>query len=113
MILIVTYDLKTRRDYGPLYAALQRQGSWWHYLTSTWLISTSNNPQQVFEAIHPFMDPQDFVFVAELGNQYQGWLPKEAWEWINAQGGATGFYTSAAVSTAPPSPPVPPFLGKA
>jgi hypothetical protein len=88
MILIVTYDLKSPKDYHDFYEVLKAQadrGRWWHYMASTWLISTSKTPQQILDAIHPQMESQDLVFVCELAPNYQGWLPKEAWEWINSE----------------------------
>ncbi len=85
MILFVTYDLKSGRDYNPFYEALKRQGPWWHYVASTWLISTSKTPQEVVDATHQYMDAQDSLLVAEMGAHYQGYLPKPAWDWINQQ----------------------------
>jgi hypothetical protein len=85
MILIVTYDLKEIRDYTAFYEALKSQGSsWWHYLTTTWLIPTTKTPQELANAIRPYMGVNDFLLVGELGRT-AGWLPKEAWEWMNAQ----------------------------
>lgn len=87
MILIVSYDLKEARDYTPFYEILKKQGniSWWHYLTSTWLLSTTQTAQQVVDAIKPYMGAQDFLLVGEFGPNYTGWLPKEAWDWIQEQ----------------------------
>ena len=88
MILIVSYDLKEIRDYTPFYEMLKKQGttSWWHYLSSTWLLSTVRTPKEVAEAIKPYMGAKDFLLVGEFDrNNYFGWMPKEAWEWIKAQ----------------------------
>ena len=85
MILIVTYELKVVRDYGQLYEALKLQGTWWHYLASTWLIDTTKTPQQVWEALQPHLDQRDSILISELGHRHQGWLPKAAWEWINSR----------------------------
>jgi hypothetical protein len=89
MILIVTYDLKTPRDYHEFYEALKAQadnGKWWHYMSSTWLLSTTKTPQQIVDAVTPYFErQQDFIFVCELTPNYQGWLPKQAWDWINAE----------------------------
>jgi|SRR5579864_4716711 len=93
MILFVSYDLKSNRDYTPLYEALKRQGTWWHYLASTWLLSTSKAPNEVAEAVHPYMDAHDFLFVAEMGSRYQGYLPQQAWEWISTQTSQSQFLT--------------------
>jgi hypothetical protein len=85
-ILIVTYDLKAPKDYKDFYNALKMQGPWWHYLASTWLIETNRNAQQVFEALHPHMEQQDSILVAEMAPSYPfGWLPKDAWDWVNSR----------------------------
>jgi len=85
MILIVTYDLRSPQDYHNFYEAVKQQGKWWHYMASTWLLSTQKTPQEVVDAILPRMDVQDFLLVCELSNKYQGRLPKPAWEWINQE----------------------------
>jgi len=87
MILIVSYDLKELRDYTQFYDALKAQGtsSWWHYLSSTWLLSTMRTPQQVADQLRPYMGNGDFLLIGEFGHSYAGWLPREAWDWINAQ----------------------------
>jgi hypothetical protein len=85
MILIVTYDLRSPKDYHDLYEVVKLQGKWWHYMASTWLLSTTKEPQQVVDAMLPYMDPTDLLFVCEITPKYQGRLPQLAWEWINAE----------------------------
>lgn len=108
MILIVTYDLKGPYNYIPFYEALKQQGSWWHYLTSTWLISTAKTPEQVFQAISPLMLTTDRMLIFELGKTYNGWLPKDAWEWIQQQQAAEAIRS---VTPSTPLPTPPPGLG--
>lgn len=86
MILVVTYDLKgLDKSYSDFYDTLKKQGGWWHYLKSTWLLSTDKNPQQVFEELRPhlYLESGDRIFIASIEDNYYGWLPKDAWEWIN------------------------------
>jgi hypothetical protein len=87
MIVIVSYDLKAVRDYTEFYDVLKRQGtSWSHYLSSTWLLATQRTPQQIVEAVKPYMGPNDFILAGEfLAHNYFGWLPPAAWEWLSAQ----------------------------
>jgi hypothetical protein len=85
MILIVTYDLRSPQDYHNFYEVVKQQGKWWHYMASTWLLSTQKTPQEVVDAILPHMDVQDLLLVCELSNKYQGRLPKPAWEWIKQE----------------------------
>ena len=117
-VLIITYDLRTPKDYHDFYEAIKsqgEQGKWWHYMTSTWLLSTTKNPQQVFDAIHPHLDTQDFLLVCELSANYQGWLPKQAWDWVKSELPVPNPFWSgfAALSRIPPPPglePSNPFL---
>jgi hypothetical protein len=85
MILIVTYDLRSPKDYHDLYEVVKLQGKWWHYMASTWLLSTTKEPQQVVDAMLPHMDPMDLLFVCELTPKFQGRLPQQAWDWINTE----------------------------
>ena len=85
MILIITYDLKSNRDYTTLFEAVKSLGTWWHYMASTWLVSTDKSPEQVALDLHAYMDPQDSLLVDELGPAPKGYLPAQAWEWIVMQ----------------------------
>lgn len=99
MILIVTYDLKSPNDYHNFYEAVKQQGKWWHYMASTWLLSTQKTPQEVVDAVLPHMDIQDLLLVCELSNKYQGRLPKPAWEWIQQELPEYNFANLAALSS--------------
>ena len=87
-VLIITYDLRTPKDYHDFYEAIKaqgEQGKWWHYMASTWLLSTGKSPAQVVDAIQSYLEAQDSLFVCQLSPSYQGRLPKQAWDWINAE----------------------------
>lgn len=83
MIVLVTYDLKkSGHNYTPFYDALKKQGTWWHYLSSTWLLDTRKTPQDISRALRPFMDEADSLFVTEITTNNSGYLSKKAWDWI-------------------------------
>ncbi len=83
MVLLVSYDLKKPgKDYSDLYQTLKKAKKWWHYLDSTWLLVTDLSPKAWLEKIKPAIDENDFVLIIQVTNNYSGWLPKEAWEWI-------------------------------
>lgn len=83
MILLISYDLKVPgRDYAKLYEVL-KASTWWHYLESTWLISTQESVPVWRAKIKAVMDDNDRLLVVDITNQDRdGWLPNEAWEWI-------------------------------
>lgn len=85
MILIVSYDLSNAPNRTQFFDALKQQGVWWRYLTSTWLISTQKTPTEVYDALAPTMFREDRLLIFELARAHQGWLPKDAWDWIEQQ----------------------------
>lgn len=86
MIYAINYDLKQPgRNYEKLYEAIKSCGAWWHYLESTWLVDTSLDATAVWERLAPLVDKNDFVLVMGVTRDYQGWLPKDAWDWVNSR----------------------------
>ncbi len=82
-VYCVSYDLKgPNRDYESLIEALQSEGRWWRFLESTWLISTDETPSDLWKRLSPTITRKDCILIIEVRNNAQGWLPREAWEWI-------------------------------
>lgn len=83
-VLLVTYALRTsEKDYNPFFQALQQQGEWWHFIESTWLISTKRTPQEVYSAVVGNITTSDALMIVPITRPYWGYLPKEAWDWID------------------------------
>jgi hypothetical protein len=80
----INYDLKAPgRDYTGLYEEIKKSGQWWHYLESTWLVATSETPTQIWNRCAKHIDKNDYLLIIEVRNYVQGWLPQDAWDWIN------------------------------
>ncbi len=86
-LLLVSYDLKVPgKDYAKLYETLKRAPSWWHYLESTWILSTPEPVNTWSERIRATLDENDSFLVVDITNkQHNGWLAKKAWDWITEQ----------------------------
>ena len=85
-VLLVTYDLKTPgRSYDSFFNTLKTQGNWWHYLTNTWLIQTQMTPSEVYTALSAHLSVKDWILVLPVTRPAFGYLPKDAWDWINAR----------------------------
>jgi len=84
-ILLITY--KTRnptKDYGPLYEGIRNNCSkWWHYLDDVWIVETTDSADELAKKLYPLILRNDHLLVVRLVKEYQGWLPKEAWDWLN------------------------------
>ena len=84
MIYAINYDLKQPgRDYEGLHEAIKSCGPWWHYLESTWLVDTSLDADGIWKRLARHFDKNDNALVIGVTRDHQGWLPKEAWKWIN------------------------------
>lgn len=83
-VYAIILDLKNIfHNYDDLYEELQNSPSWWHYIKSTWLIRTEETSNQIWNRIQNHITPKDFALIIEVNKDYQGWLPQEAWDWIN------------------------------
>jgi hypothetical protein len=83
-VYIISYDLKVPgKDYGGLYAALKSSTKWWHYLESSWLIYTTETTQALWDRLASYITKGDRLLIIEVRDNCQGWLPKDAWDWIH------------------------------
>ena len=84
MILLITYDLnKPGQDYTRLHNEIKKANTWWHYLESTWIISTDLSVLRWSNRLQKHMDKNDHLLVVEICDNYNGWLPQEAWDWLH------------------------------
>jgi hypothetical protein len=84
-LFVVTYQLKPPRLVPNLLDELQRSAYWWHYLDSTWLILTGETANELYSRLAPSFAQSDSMLVVQIRRttETQGWLPGEAWDWIN------------------------------
>lgn len=58
-------------------------GQWWHYLRSVWIVDTEMTVDQMTKAIVKHLHPKDDLLIIGIHAPYQGWLPEDAWEWLD------------------------------
>jgi hypothetical protein len=83
--LLVSYDLRgPGQDYSGLIKELKRKPPWWHHLKSTWIVSTDETPDQLYERLKEHLDKNDRILIIEITESAsrQGLLSKRAWDWI-------------------------------
>jgi hypothetical protein len=83
MVYAITYDLnKPGQDYPGLFQAIEDCGDTWHYLDSFWLVDTGLNASEVSDIVKSKVDQSDYFLVIAVTKDYQGWLPRDQWKWI-------------------------------
>lgn len=88
MVCLIGYDLnKPAKEYNDVYAAIKASSvdgtTWWHFLDSTWIIKSDLTVDDIYSNIKPNIDNNDNLLVIEVKNNKQGWLPKNAWDYLN------------------------------
>ena len=84
MVYLISYDLnRPGQGYARLYDGIKELGAWWHYLDSTWLVDTNLTSRQIFERLRSRIDANDRLLIIGVTRDYSGWLPGDAWNWIN------------------------------
>ena len=83
---LITYDLKTSpaSSYDSLYKEIKASGTnWWHYLDSTWVIKSSLEAKAINKKLIAHLKQGDRIFIVKIEtSSMDGWLPKEAWDWL-------------------------------
>ncbi len=84
-VLLITYTLKNNeKDYSQLFEAIKNNSNgWWHYLKDAWIVNSSLDHQEYADRLYPFIEKTDYFLVVKITKNYQGWLPKDAWDWLN------------------------------
>ena len=83
-VYCVAYDLNSPgQNYSELYRELRSSSGFWHELESIWLISTFENAQQLTDRLLKHIDQNDRLLVLNVNRDFQGWLPSDAWTWLN------------------------------
>ena len=81
---IVSYDIKQPiQSYEPLFEELKKSENWWHYLTSTWFVLRRDTQSELQNKLIPLIYYNDRLLILPAQGPANGWLPGEAWTWIN------------------------------
>jgi hypothetical protein len=87
MVLLISYDLDGHERPSAYQAVKKRieeaATSLRRPLYSQWLVETASSPDQWVEHLKPVIDSNDKLLVVRVQSPYQGWLPKEIWEWLS------------------------------
>jgi len=90
-VYIVTYTLQPwlLRDATEINRELQRSPNWSHWLNNTWLISTNEVADVLYARMRGNFLETDRLLIAplEAQSEFAGWLPQEAWDWIEENKG--------------------------
>ena len=84
-LLLVTFSLRNlNKDYNSFFVTVRGNVyNWWHFIEQTIVVSTSFDAESFAHLLYPHLETTDSLLVVEIQpHQFQGWLPKAAWDWL-------------------------------
>jgi len=80
----ITYDLVAPgRDYRPLIEMVKSLGAWCRPTESQWVVATDASAIAIRDALTPFIDQNDRLFVAVLTGESAWWnLAPDVADWL-------------------------------
>ena len=57
--------------------------AWMHYIPGVILVDTNDSADELAKKIYKFITKSDYLLVIRVTAEHQGWLPKDAWDWLN------------------------------
>jgi hypothetical protein len=87
-VYLVTYNPTQPFNKGVFHnyiTSLHKNGhisDWWHYIDTTYLIVSHLDVNQLYNLIFPGVPQRNLLIIEVLPKNAQGWLPKDAWTWL-------------------------------
>ncbi|MCX7570316.1 hypothetical protein OS242_10105 [Tumebacillus sp. DT12] len=84
MIYSLNFNLTSEKtDYKGLYRALRNHfDASMRLLDAMWIIQTDKSADDIYKELGNYFDNGDFV-IFQLQGDYEGWLDKKKWDFIN------------------------------
>ena len=83
---LVSYDLKSPvGTYEPFFNELKQSAHWWHYLNATWIVVRYETLAELAPKLRGLIFADDRLVVMPAKGPADGWLPRDAWDWIEGK----------------------------
>ena len=82
---LFVFDRDQTTDFNVLHERIKTDShisNWWHYLNSAYILISNSNAGQLTESISGYFPNGTFLVIKITKSNYQGYLAKDAWEWI-------------------------------
>lgn len=81
-VYLVAYDLNKETSRPPIVKAIKEYGTWAKLSESSYAISTSKTPAQVYSGLSSLLDSNDQLYVINLRKPYSGFGPNDINKWL-------------------------------
>jgi len=86
-LLLVTFALRNAdRNYDPFFVELRGNSlNWMHYIEQSCLVTSPLDQDSMTKQLVQHIETTDSLIVVKLEpHQFNGWLPKSAWDWMES-----------------------------
>jgi len=83
MVYLISYDLNAYgQEYPKLFELIKKVsgGACIHIMDSAWIIKSSLQSEDIYNALVPALDQNDLILVSEITSNLFGLLQKDQWE---------------------------------
>jgi hypothetical protein len=85
-LFLVTFSLRNKsKDYAPFFVAVRGNAlQWWHFIEQSCVVTTNHDVNSYAHQLLPYIEATDSLLVVAITpHEFQGWLPQQAWSWLN------------------------------
>ncbi|MGB9073099.1 MAG: hypothetical protein WCC22_10560 [Terriglobales bacterium] len=85
-LLLITFSLRNpQKDYSQFFVALRGNAlQWWHFIEQTCIVTTLHDANTYTRQLLPHIEATDSLLIVKITpHEFQGWLPTDAWDWLN------------------------------
>ena len=92
MPYLITYQIKRNRGRSSRSMVARKEagedaiaefGAWRRCLMNVRIVDTDMTVGQMNEKLLKCLSPEDDLLIIGIQEPYEGWLPEEAWKWLN------------------------------
>jgi len=86
MIYLISFESNEMlHDYSQVVERIKSLGDYQHPMTTLWFVNVNISIDEIYDIVKPLLREKDRLFITEIkdGQNWQGWLAKSFWLWLN------------------------------
>ena len=81
---MISYDLNSpTKNRTAVEDAIKSLGNWCKYVSTTFLVSSRKNIDEVQSIATKHLDSNDSMIICKVQKPIKGWLSQSQWDWIH------------------------------
>lgn len=64
---------------------IKQMGAWFNFFNNQWLLETNLDPKDIYNRLQNHQNPIRILVIEISIKSAWGWMPNDAWNWINSK----------------------------